>query len=230
MEEKRTLNYEELMSIFAEIGKKIEKSSEEHDKRMAEHDKEMSELREQQKEHDKRITRIEKLQEENAKGLAELKDEVKVMAKEVKRLNTTVCGVEKSNGLVAEESFYNSLNEKKTFGGIHFDEVKRNMYGDGRDDDDSEGEYDIVMLNGNSICIIEAKYKARPNNVSKLVNKQVKKFKKLFPQYSKYNYYLGIGGMSFTNGVEKKAKELGVGILKLKGDVVEVHDENLKVY
>jgi hypothetical protein len=63
-----------------------------------------------------------------------------------------------------------------------------------------------------------------------LVRKQVKKFKKLFPQYSNYKYYLGIGGMSFTSGVEKRAKELGVGILKLKGDVVEIYDENLKVY
>jgi hypothetical protein len=86
------------------------------------------------------------------------------------------------------------------------------------------------MINGNSICIIETKYRVRPDNVSKLVNKQVKKFKRLYPEYSKYDYYLGIGGMSFTSGVDKKAKELGVGILKLKGDVVEIHDENLQVY
>ena len=190
----------------------------------------IAELRELQEENAKGFAELRELQKENAKELVELKNDIKVMAKEVQRLNATVCGIEKSNGLVAEESFYNSLSEKKIFGGIHFDNIERNMYGDGFGDDNSEGEYDIVMLNGNSICIIEAKYKARVEDVFKLVRKQVKKFKKLFPQYSNYKYYLGIGGMSFTSGVERRAKELGVGILKLKGDVVEIHDENLKVY
>jgi len=197
---------------------------------MEQWEKELAEIRAIMADSAKGMAELRELQKENAKEFAELKKEIKVMAKEVRRLNTTVCGVEKSNGMVAEESFYNSLSEKKTFGGIHFDDVKRNMYGDGSDDDNSEGEYDIVMINGNSICIIEAKYKARVEDVFKLIKKQVKKFKKLFPQYGNYKYYLGIGGMSFTNGVERRAKELGVGILKLKGDVVEIHDENLKVY
>jgi hypothetical protein len=127
---------------------------------------------------------------------------------------------------MTEEYFFNSLNATKTFGGISFDKIERNKY----DVDFDNGEYDIIMINGNCVGIIEAKYRVRPNDVSKLVKQQVIRFKNLFPQYSDYKYYLGIGGMSFTNGVEKRAKELGIGILKLKGDAVEIHDENLKVY
>jgi hypothetical protein len=36
--------------------------------------------------------------------------------------------------------------------------------------------------------------------------------------------------MSFEKGVREEAKKLGIGILKPKGDFVEVYDKNLKVY
>jgi hypothetical protein len=212
MEDKKVLTYEELMSAMSEFHKS------------------MSELREQQKENIKNIAYLfelqKKFQEDDDKRMAKLEKKIDKMADEVKRLNRTVCGVEKSNGMVAEEYFFNSLNATKTFGGISFDKIDRNMY----DTDFDSGEYDIVMINGNCIGIIETKYRVRTDDVSKLAKKQAKRFKNLFPQYSAYDIYLGIGGMSFTCGVEKKAGELGVGILKLKGDVVEIYDKNLKAY
>jgi predicted RecB family endonuclease len=36
--------------------------------------------------------------------------------------------------------------------------------------------------------------------------------------------------MCFDDGATELAKELGIGVLKLKGDAVEVSDADLKVY
>jgi hypothetical protein len=36
--------------------------------------------------------------------------------------------------------------------------------------------------------------------------------------------------MSFNKQAEDEAKKLGVGMLKLNGDAVEINDKNLKVY
>jgi hypothetical protein len=179
-----------------------------------------------------RLDRIEALVEENAKmqkkneeGFAELREYVYAVNGSVER-------IKKSRGRVAEQYFYNSLNATKTLGGVHFDYLKKNLkssipLGDGQTLD---GEYDILMINGNSVGIVEVKSSVYKKNIDNLVNNQLISFKKLFPMYANYNFYLGIGGMSFDKQAEDAAKKLGVCILKLNGDAVEIYDKNLKVY
>jgi hypothetical protein len=115
---------------------------------------------------------------------------------------------------------------------VHFDTVKRHLsnsipLGDGKTLD---GEYDIALINKDSLGIVEVKYTVEKEDVDNLVKKQVENFKLLFPMYARYKFYLGIGGMSFNKQAEDEAKKLGVGILKLNGDAVEINDKNLKVY
>jgi len=161
---------------------------------------------------------FEKLQKENAKGFEELRKELG--------------GIGRSNGKMAEDYFYNSLDAAKTLGGVHFDVVERHLKNsipleDGKTLD---GEYDIALINKDSLGIVEVKYTVEKEDVENLVKKQVENFKLLFPMYAKYKFYLGIGGMSFNRQAEDAAKKLGVGILKLNGDAVEINDKNLKVY
>ncbi|MCL1947774.1 MAG: hypothetical protein FWF51_11610, partial [Chitinivibrionia bacterium] len=88
----------------------------------------------------------------------------------------------------------------------------------------------VVMYNGDTIALIEVKYKVRKDHIVDLTTDQIKIFKKLFPQYAKFNFYLGIAGLSFEDGIEKEALQQGIGILKPKGENVEIIDDNLKVY
>jgi hypothetical protein len=163
------------------------------------------------------IAEIKKIQKKTAEGLQELRE--------------SVFGISTSNGMVAEDYFYNSLRDAKVFGGIHYDEVSKNWHRirktpGGR----VEGQYDIVLYNDVSVCIVEAKYRVRKDDVLELAGKDVANFKILFPDYTDYKFYLGIGGMCFEDGAEAEAKKLGMGILKLNGDAVEVQDADLKVY
>ena len=200
MEDKEVWTFEEFMAAMKENGEKMAKTM-------------------------RGFAEIEKLQKENAKGLAELKEYVYAV-------NSSIEGIKKNSGDVAEDYFFNSLNATKTLGGIHFDFVERNWkssipLGNGKT---LNGEYDITLVNKDSLGIVEVKFTVHRKDVENLVEKQVENFKILFPMYANYKFYLGIGGLSFNKQAEDAAKKLGVGILKLNGDAVEINDKDLKVY
>ena len=189
------------------------------------------------------MTAMKALREENEKGFTELRNlqkrneekrdkELAKLEKFIGEVSKNVDGIAKSNGKMAEDYFFNSLGEKKMLGGVHFDAVERNLknsipLGDGKTLD---GEYDIALINKDCLGIVEVKYTVHKKDVEDLVKNQVKSFKRLFPMYAGYKFYLGIGGLSFNKQAEDAAKKLGVGMLKLKGDAVEIYDKNLKVY
>jgi hypothetical protein len=93
-----------------------------------------------------------------------------------------------------------------------------------------QDEFDIIMFNGSSVAIIEAKYRAHQNLLEHLTTKKVQNFRTLFPEFARHKVYLGIAGMSFNDEVINDAKKFGVGILKQKGDTIECDTENIKAY
>ncbi|GHU05581.1 hypothetical protein FACS1894147_11880 [Spirochaetia bacterium] len=148
--------------------------------------------------------------------------------KRFEKMHEEIFGIGKSNGMFAEEYFFNSLEEKPVFGGTEYDHAEANVkayYGKVQD------EFDIVLYNGNAVAIIEVKYKVQKSDVNKMVSKKVSNFRTLFPQYEKHDIYLGLGGMCFDSGVERSARELGIGLLQQVGDAVEVKgDYEMKAY
>ena len=176
---------------------------------------------------------------ERAESLAKLEKSVAETTKGIDKMYKSICGVKeelggisKSNGMVAEDYFFASLNESKTFGGVHFDIVTQNMKNAIKRKDGSklEGQYDIVLSNDAAACILEAKYRLREEDVFKLVDKQVDTFKILFPNYANYKIYLAVGGMTVEEEAMNTAKRLGIGVLTVSGDAVVVYDKDLKIY
>jgi hypothetical protein len=115
------------------------------------------------------------------------------------------------------------------FAGIKFTEAYKNLSKNSKKLN-LKGEYDIVLENGDSIALIEIKYRARKDDVDLLMNKQLSIFKLLFPQYANYSFYLGIAGLAFEDDVEEGALSKGVGVLRPKGESIEILDENLRVF
>jgi hypothetical protein len=165
----------------------------------------------------------------------ELKDLVASLAisqketnKSIKELSINIGGVSNSNGAFAEEFFYNALKKTKTMGGIKFDVINKNLSFSKKG---INGEFDVVLINGDAIGLIETKYKVTKNHLDDLITKKPNSFRMLFPEFKDYKFYLGIAGMSFENKkVEDQAHEAGIAILKQKGDVLLLDDANLKVY
>ena len=147
----------------------------------------------------------------------------------MKNLDEMIGGVSNSNGMFAEEFFFNALEmgDKHLFGEF-FDEcyslVKR--YNKGAQ---KKSEHDILLVNGKSVAIVEVKYKARKEDIQKIINR-LPNFRELFPEYKKHRIFLGLAAMSFDKGVEDESIKEGIAIVKQIGDTVVISDENMKTF
>ena len=206
--------------LVAKIAKESEESAKKHDKFVEEHEKFVARHDKFVAEHEKFFEEYEKISVESAKSMADLKATVKAVSKQLG-------GMANSDGAFAEELFYHTLGETMQFGGQHYDIADSNIE---RLTNGVHSEFDILMYNSTSVAIIEVKYKADLEDIDELVTKKVARFRTLFPQYKDCNIYLGIGSMSFDKKVVKKAYNLGIGILRQKGDIIETDTDNIRAY
>ncbi|GMO56087.1 MAG: hypothetical protein Ta2A_01130 [Treponemataceae bacterium] len=166
------------------------------------------------------------MRETDAK-IAELAGASKKTEEQIEKMSKELGGMGKSNGLMAEEYFANSLKKNMTFGDMHFDYIDTNIKNSINGHGD---EFDIVMYNGSAVALVEAKYKARVEDLQVLVTRKVKNFRTLFPTYTNYAIYLGLASMSFDNDTITRAEKLGVAILRQKGQSIEINTDSIRAY
>ena len=106
-------------------------------------------------------------------------------------------------GMTTEDYFYNSLFNNPTLGGIKFDIIRKNIHTRTKR---LEDEYDIVLYNGDSIGLIECKYKAHENDLRRMIDKKTVNFRILFPDFEDYKIHLGLASFSFYPELEELAK------------------------
>jgi hypothetical protein len=149
--------------------------------------------------------------------------------KQLKDLSQQYGGMGNSLGKHAEEFFYNSLfhGEKKMFGEEFDDVTKGNTVTINKGYED---EYDIILLNGQAVCVVEVKYKADSGDLAQNVLKKVQTFKVNFPQHKGKTIYLAVAAMSFHPLTEKACIDSGIAIIKQVGDTVAIYDKNLKTF
>jgi len=143
-----------------------------------------------------------------------------------------LAGLSESSGRAVESMTFDFFDKRMTFAGVTFDEIecgvnRKKKLPDGKK---VRGEYDIVLYNGSAIALVEAKHRVRMEDLNKLINEQMPRFKLFFPQYKDFKYYLGLCGMSFEDGVEETALDRGIGTLKLSGDAIEINETNVKAW
>ncbi len=136
----------------------------------------------------------------------------------LKRVGKMVGNIAQNQGDIAEEFFYNSLAHKPTFAGINYDFIDKNVT---RHHKNVQDEYDILMINGKDVAIIETKYKAHVNDVERLITKKYNNFKKLYPEYANYRHHLGLASFNMNEDVKEKALQNNVILLQRKGDLIE---------
>jgi hypothetical protein len=163
--------------------------------------------------------------EDLAKAILELKESqaetdklMKETQKTLKKVTKLVGNISNNQGDIAEEFFYNSLENNPTLAGIDYDFIDKNAH---RSKNKIEDEYDIFLVNGNDIAIIEVKYKAHKNDVEKLINKKYENFKILYPEYKNYNHHLGLASFNINEDVKEEAAKNNIILLQRKGDLIE---------
>ncbi len=123
-----------------------------------------------------------------------------------------------NQGDVAEEFFYNSLEDSPTLGGIHYDFKDKSWR---KRSGKVQDEFDIVLVNAEHVALIEVKYKAHANDLAKILDKKISNFKILFPEYANYQHHLGFASLHMNGELKQSALDAGVMVLQRKGDVME---------
>ncbi len=125
-------------------------------------------------------------------------------------------GIGANQGDITEDFFYNSLVMNNCLGELQFDDVTKNME---KHRGKIHEEYDIFLTNGESIAIIEVKYKAHLQDVKKL-DRKFYNFKKLFPTYKDYKLYGAMASFYFNQDTKDELLEQGYFVLERCGDLI----------
>ncbi len=171
---------------------------------------------------DAQLAETAKEMRETFKGMretfAKMRENSDRVDEKLTRMGIHLGNISNNQGDVTEEFFYNSLKDKQDLAGIHYDFIDKNM---SRSSGKIADEFDIVMVNGRDVAIIETKYKAHEKDLEKLITKKYENFKKLFPIYKDYAHHLALASFHINEDLKEKALEQGVIVLQRKGDVVE---------
>ena len=153
---------------------------------------------------------------------AQLKETDRKLDKIAKMLG----GISANQGGVAEDFFYNSLIKDNHLDSLTFDDVTKNM---SKHRGQLQEEYDIFLTNGNAIAIIEVKYNAHLEDISKLERK-FNDFKKLFPIYKGYKLYGAMASFYFNQETKDELLKQGYFVVERSGDLVKTENSDyLKV-
>ena len=160
---------------------------------------------------------------------AEADKETKALRELVRQVSQQLGGMGNSNGAYAEEFFYNALlhGQRNMFGEKFDDVLKGNAVTINKGYED---EYDILLVNGRAVCVVEVKYKADSSDLPQKVLRKAQTFRVNFPHHNDKTVYLALAGMSFSPLTEQACKDSGIAIIKQVGDTVAIYDEHLKVF
>ena len=214
----------------------LRKSSKEFDQRMKAIQEEVRKRAEEERkwaeEDRKRAEEFDRRMEETDRLMKETSLKMEETDRRIREVSNQLGGVGNSNGDFAECYFASAFQKNPVLNGEVYTDVGYNINlppirGQ------QVGEYDIVMINGKSVAIIEVKYNLKKDYLDKALSKMFKKlefFKTSFPKYKNYKFYLGIASMSFRKPIEKIILKEGIAVIKQVGDKMVVYDENLKVF
>jgi hypothetical protein len=218
-----------LVASLAESGKETDRRMQETERilneKFAETDRIVKETSLQMKETDRMMKETDRMMKETDRMMKE-------NAIRFNALHEEIGGISNSNGDFAEEFFYNSLEKNMTFAGIHFYSISNKFARRIIMPDKTvvDAQFDIVLHNGNSIALIEVKYKANLKDVKAMAEKKISNFRFLYPEYAKYKLYLGIGSLVLKERIVQEAKKLGIGLMRQNGDSVEYKTDWVRAY
>jgi len=176
----------------------------------------MADLLLSQKETDKKFKETDKILSEK---FNETDKQFKDTDKKFKEIFGELGGIGKSNGEIAEDFFATALEQNLQVANLKFDYIDFNLR---RKRKNTEAEYDIILYNRYKVLIIEVKYNFKMHHLRTFYEERMKKFRKLFPEYSKYKVFGAVAGLSFDKNVIQEAKNYGFYVLKQNNDKIKI--------
>ena len=127
-------------------------------------------------------------------------------------------GVSENSRDVAEEFFRRGLEAREELFGIPYDQVARLE----KKTRKLQGEYDIVLYNGDYMIVIEVKYKLHPDDVEDFIHRKLPAFKPLFPEYGDKKIIGGVAAMAVPIHSYELAEKNELLVLTQSGESISV--------
>ena len=127
-------------------------------------------------------------------------------------------GVSNNLGATTEEFFHNSLEADPVLGGVRFDFIDRNIT---RIHNGLRDEFDLLLVNGREVFVVEVKHKAHENDLERLLGEKAPNFRHLFPEHAGRRQRLALATFHIHDELKKSALARGVTVLQRRGDVIE---------
>ena len=137
------------------------------------------------------------------------------VGRKLDRLGELVGGISNNQGDIAEEFFYRSYLKNPVLGQMRFDSVSRNL---NNHKGSIQEEYDLVLINGDSLAVIEVKAKAHEKDLLVMVERKMPHFPILFREFSHYRRFAGIATLVANDALIARAEELGLFLITQQGD------------
>ncbi len=206
---------EEISRIQSETSQQIQElraSQRQTDEQMKRTDEQIHELRVSQRQTDEQIQELRASQRQTDEQMKRTDEQMKKTDEQMKRTDKKLDHIGQRLGSMginigdmAEESFYRSLEETKTLGGMVFDTIERRVQMT-----DIDEEYDILLVNGSAVALIEVKYKLHPREIRRLLERKVQSFRDCFRKYDDHKLYVGFASMTTNPAMITAAKNEGL--------------------
>ena len=205
---------------------RLSKSQEETDRKfqetaeqMKETDRKIQETAEQMKETDRKIQETAEQMKETDRKIQKTDEYMEKLGDELKEANGNF---NNKWGLFLENLVEGDLVKILKERGIEIDRIQPRLILKGVKKGISEGEIDLIAVNGKELVAVEVKNDLRKEYVDRFVE-QLKKLKKICPEYRDKKVY---GGMAYLGCQDERAldalKKNGLFIIKAVGGKTDV--------
>ena len=171
-----------------------------------------------QKKTDEQLNKTDEQLRLNMEAQKKTDEQMKKTDEKIKKLSQLYGGASNNQRKVAEEFFFNSLKHEPILNGIRFNFIDKNIT---RTMGNLQEEYDILLVNGNIVYLIEVKYNLNPKDMEVFLDKKYPNFIKLYPEYSGFEIRLAFASFSIDELCISFAKEKNITLLLRRGKVFE---------
>ncbi len=155
---------------------------------------------------------------ENAAQQAKTEARLAQTAAKIDKLAEMYGGVGNNLGAAAEEFYHNSLKADPVLAGTRFDFIDRNVT---RSRGGLEDEFDLLLVNGREVFVVEVKHKAHGSDLRRLLDEKAPNFRRLFPEHAGRRQRFALAAFHIRDDLKKAALAQGVTVLQRRGDVIE---------
>jgi hypothetical protein len=151
---------------------------------------------------------------------------VDALTESTQRMGEQLGGIANNQGAVTEEFFYNSLLEQPQIGTLKFTKIVRNSVVGHKG---QQTEYDLLLVNGKSVVVVEVKYRLRSEHLSKLAA-QLLAFKRDHAEFKGFKVYGALAGFYVPATLLEEAAAHGYMVLQRKGGLLVSHTDGLRAH